>query len=77
MTANALQGDREAALDAGADDYISKPVYLNELQMVLARAAHKQANQSKAPMQPAAEKSNIVNEAYLQSLLDMPDGGTV
>lgn len=77
MTANALQGDREAALDAGADDYISKPVYLNELQMVLARAAHKQANQSKAPMQPAAEKSNIVNEAYLQSLLDMPDGGSL
>jgi PAS domain S-box-containing protein len=39
MTANAMQGDREACLEAGMDDYVSKPVYLSELRAALERAA--------------------------------------
>jgi two-component system, sensor histidine kinase and response regulator len=37
MTANAMQGDREKAIDAGMDDYVSKPVSREELGAVLRR----------------------------------------
>ncbi|MBN1177855.1 MAG: response regulator [Anaerolineae bacterium] len=37
MTANAMQGDREICLSAGMDDYVSKPIRVDELIQALAR----------------------------------------
>ena len=39
MTANVMQGDREECMQSGMNDYISKPVELNELLGMLEKWA--------------------------------------
>jgi CheY-like chemotaxis protein len=37
LTANAMQGDRDLAVAAGMDDYISKPVKMHEIAAAIRR----------------------------------------
>lgn len=41
ITAYALKGDRDRVLDAGVDDYLAKPVKLNELRSVIEKWSEK------------------------------------
>jgi signal transduction histidine kinase/ActR/RegA family two-component response regulator len=48
MTANAMQGDREACLAAGMDDYLTKPIRVDELVAALTRTEVR--HEAKEPM---------------------------
>jgi two-component system, sensor histidine kinase and response regulator len=37
VTANAMAGDRERCLEAGMDDYVSKPIVVSQLYEMLDR----------------------------------------
>jgi HPt (histidine-containing phosphotransfer) domain-containing protein len=77
MTANAMQGDREECLEAGMDDYVSKPIQVKELQMALERAAVRAA----APVEAKVIDWSVIDnfrmlqeegqEDFVQGMIDL------
>ncbi len=56
VTANAMVGDRERYMAAGFDDYLAKPLHLDELQAVIVRWTHKPHGSAEAAgAQPAMD----------------------
>ncbi len=81
MTANAMQGDREACIAAGMDDYISKPIQIEELALALSRAAniHKAEmakSQALSEKNPAAVIDDEIFRKFQASLGD-EDGSVI
>jgi CheY-like chemotaxis protein len=70
MTANAMQGDREICLAAGMDDYVSKPIHLDELAAALSRCTRRAVGVPEAPppASAAADEGCVLDPEALEQL---------
>ena len=71
VTANVMTGDRERCLEAGADDYLSKPYKLDELT-----AAVKRVRTSRSAAADPASSGGPIDTAWIEST-EVFDGESV
>jgi two-component system, sensor histidine kinase and response regulator len=70
LTANAMNGDRKKCLEAGMDDYVSKPVRLKELVTAIQRTQKKAG----APPQNSTGEVKHQHPVNMELLLEKMDG---
>ena len=74
MTAHAMKGDRERCLEAGCDDYVSKPMRSHELSEAIARCMKNRVAPSEAIGRPAAAASDDAPAFDVDTALAGVDG---
>ncbi len=66
LTADALQGDREKCIEAGMDDYLSKPIHIAEVREVLERWGPQAIHQLPPQPEILPPKSDDLVETIVQ-----------
>ena len=72
MTANAMKGDREMCFEAGMDDYISKPVTLQNLQKLINQYLNPGQSESLIDKSSTQEFNQpVLDEKVIKSILQL------
>ncbi|HMH48642.1 MAG TPA: response regulator, partial [Candidatus Acidoferrum sp.] len=79
MTANAMQGDRELCEAAGMDDYVAKPVRVEELVAALERCGSRAeaVTSASSPSPVATDGGPVVDRSAVEQLTATMGGGFV
>src|SRR5262249_35687568 len=76
MTANTMKGDRERCLAVGMDDYVPKPVRMDDLGAILDRwLAQRPGTQAPETEPQDAAGPEAVGTAHLEGLRDLQEEG--
>ena len=80
MTASAMKGDREKCIEAGMDDYVSKPVTPESLEAVLKRWVKVPSPRLPTPSSaepPPSSSDELLDETIIKSLMSVDEDGTL
>lgn len=70
ITANAMQGDRDMCLDAGMNDYITKPIRIEKMIESLETASSSLRGQTQAGVVESIDTPNLANAEAVGQLSD-------
>jgi CheY-like chemotaxis protein/HPt (histidine-containing phosphotransfer) domain-containing protein len=77
LTANAMQGDRERCLAIGMNDYLTKPLHLQDLEAVLQRAMLRiqPVPSSPAPTAKSEPEPDVLDRSIINGLKELREPG--